>query len=70
MSGPKNTMKAYIYDSNVPDRGMRFEDDYPVPAAPAVGQVLISIRAASLNPVDFKLPKVNKRNKQKNHTCI
>jgi NADPH:quinone reductase-like Zn-dependent oxidoreductase len=62
MSGPKNTMKAYIYDSNVPDRGMRFEDDYPAPAAPAVGQVLISIRAASLNPVDFKLPKVNKRN--------
>jgi len=47
-------MKAVQYDTKS-ESGFRFIEDRPVPEASA-GQVVIQVKAAAINPIDYKLP--------------
>jgi len=58
-SGSHNTifseMKACVRSSN----GPAFTDKHPRPTdSPSAGELLVKVRAAAINPVDYKLPKV------------
>ena len=37
--------------------GIKFDSQVPIPKEKATGQVLVRVRAAAINPVDYKLPK-------------
>ena len=50
------TMKAVLYDSSGP-HSMRLAPAAPVPS-PGPAQLLVRVSAASINPVDYKLPKL------------
>lgn len=54
----KNFMKGALYDANFP-HGVKFISNLAVPI-PNKNQVLIFVRSAALNPVDYKLilPKI------------
>jgi|AntAceMinimDraft_1070359.scaffolds.fasta_scaffold113726_1 NADPH:quinone reductase-like Zn-dependent oxidoreductase len=36
---------------------IKYANDVPLPPKEKAGQVLLKVRAASINPVDYKLPK-------------
>jgi NADPH:quinone reductase-like Zn-dependent oxidoreductase len=44
------SMKAYVYAPG----GFAWTTTAPLPGAPAAGEVVVSVRAAALNPVDYK----------------
>ena len=48
-------MKAFVYHCSSPAPHMAFQTNAPRPALKP-GHVLVSVRAASLNPVDYKKP--------------
>ena len=48
------TMKAYVREGS----GMRFRDDWPRPGGPSGKEVLVQVRSAGINPVDYKAPKL------------
>eukprot|EP00429_Kryptoperidinium_foliaceum_P075863 CAMPEP_0176214008 /NCGR_PEP_ID=MMETSP0121_2-20121125/15950_1 /TAXON_ID=160619 /ORGANISM="Kryptoperidinium foliaceum, Strain CCMP 1326" /LENGTH=320 /DNA_ID=CAMNT_0017553083 /DNA_START=112 /DNA_END=1074 /DNA_ORIENTATION=+ len=50
------TMKAVMYKADAP--GGVVDADLPKPTDLKAGQVLVRVRAAAVNPVDYKLPKV------------
>jgi len=52
MSG---TMRAVRYDWR---KGRRFDAGTPRPAASKSSEVVVEVRAAAINPVDYKLPKL------------
>jgi len=53
----RGTIVAAVWDASA-DGGIRVALDHPMPAAPAAGQMLVTVRGASINPVDYKLGPV------------
>jgi len=51
-----STMKAYIYDCKLPS-SMRFSNEVPKPSC-GPNSLLIRVKAAAINPVDYKIPKI------------
>ena len=51
-------MKAFIYDSKDKVSAMSFLNSSSIPKNPGANNVLVSVRAASINPVDHKKPEI------------
>lgn len=50
-------MRAFVYDPKGAQHGMSWSEQAPLPTLKA-GQLLVSVRAAGINPVDYKLAKL------------
>lgn len=57
-------MKAAIYADGGPQKWWSFRSDFPSASVPPPGQVLVKVRAVSLNPLDYKIPKLPGINRQ------